>query len=99
MIFCVKSLPLTWQKFPVEEMPEISRHPVICRVLQERVSRVLTEKDLGVMVDTNMEVSQQCALAAKESSGILGCIRRSAASMSREVIFTLCSALVRPHLE
>lgn len=55
------------------------------RLWTDQMESIFAEKDLGVMFD-KLNVSQQCALAATEGNAILGCVRRSAASRSREVI-------------
>ncbi|PKU30308.1 hypothetical protein llap_19389 [Limosa lapponica baueri] len=84
-----------------------------CRVLHLRRSNPLhqdrlgadllesssKEKDLGVLVDNRMTMSQQCALVAKKANGILGCIRKRVTSRSRGVVLPLYSALGKPHLE
>ena len=36
----------------------------------------LPKNELGILMDTKLDMSQKCALAAKKASDILGCINK-----------------------
>jgi len=69
------------------------------RLGNDLMGRRFAEKDVSVLVNKRLAMSQKCTFVAGRANGILGCIKKRMASRSREVIFSLYSAVVRSHLE
>uniref|UniRef100_K7EZH6 Reverse transcriptase domain-containing protein n=1 Tax=Pelodiscus sinensis TaxID=13735 RepID=K7EZH6_PELSI len=69
------------------------------RMGSDCLGRSTEERDLGVIVDHMLNMSQQRNAVSKKANMILGCINRCVVSNTREVILPLYSELVRPQLE
>ena len=63
------------------------------------LSKTVKEKYLGVSMNANMEVSEQCRIAASKGNQVLGMIRRNITYKEKSLIVPLYKAIVRPHLE
>jgi len=95
---CHPEQPLQAGEMGQQEPHEVQRGK--CKVLHlggatpftgsHKLQSSLAEKDLGMLVDIMLNMSQQCALAAKKVNSFLGCIRHSIANRSRQVILPLC---------
>ena len=57
------------------------------------------ERDLGVLIQDNLKVSDQCQKAANNANRILGMINRTFNHKSKHLVGTLYISLVRPHLD
>ena len=63
------------------------------------LSKTVKEKDLGVSMNANMKVSEQCKIAASKGDQVLGMIRRNITYKENSLIVPLYKGIVRPDLE
>ena len=60
------------------------------------LSKTVKEKDLGVTMNANPKVSEQCRIAASKGNQIIGMIRRNITYKEKSLIIPLYKAIVRP---
>ena len=68
-------------------------------LLGGRLESTETEKDLGVVISSDLKFSKQCIEAEKKAQRILGYIKRQFGFRNKEIVLSLYNSLVRPHLE
>ena len=69
------------------------------KLQEQSLLKVTEEKDLGVIVRSDLKCGTQCSVASRKANTILGFIARNFDCKTPEVITRLYTSLVRPHLE
>ena len=63
------------------------------------LEEVTEERDLGIILQSDLKCRKQCLKAVSTANKVLGMIKRSFSVRDKEVILQLYKSLVRPHLE
>ena len=63
------------------------------------LSKTVKEKYVGVTMNANMKVSEQCRIEASKGNQVLGMIRRNITYKDNSLIVPRYKAIVRSHLE
>ncbi|GAB0181118.1 mitochondrial enolase superfamily member 1 [Grus japonensis] len=91
---------MKFNKFTCKVCHPGKRNPgVQHRLGSTRLENSSVERDLGVLVDKQLNMSEQCAAAAKKANRMLDCINHGITSRDDEAIIPVYSVLVRPHLK
>ena len=69
------------------------------RISDTELEHVFDEKDLGIIVDSDLSFDEHICSKVNKANQIMGLIRRSFAHLDPKSFVKLYTALVRPHLE
>ena len=65
----------------------------------QQLKHVNEEKDLGVLIDNDLEFHKQTAEAVKKGKSVLGLIKKSFAILDKRTLPLLYKSVVLPYLE
>jgi len=65
----------------------------------KKLENTSMEKDLGVIITSDLKSSQQCSQSYAKANRILGMIKRTISYKSTDILQQLYKSLVRPHLQ
>ncbi|CAM5138679.1 unnamed protein product [Natator depressus] len=68
-------------------------------MMEANLATTNQEKDLGVIVDSSLKTSTQCAATVKKGNGMLGIIKKGIENKTGNILLPLYKSMVRPHLE
>ena len=63
------------------------------------LDEVISERDLGITISSNLKVSEQCQSAYLKANCMLGLVKRTIHHRNPDLLVRLYKSLVRPHLE
>ena len=68
-------------------------------IRRKALQSVDEEKDLGIVVTSDLKWDRQCSAAASKANMALGLIKRTFPYLNKEIFLALYGVYVRPHLE
>ena len=66
---------------------------------ENQLEHVFTEKDLGILIDAELNFEEHISKQVNKANSILGIINRGFEDLSPKIFLTLYGTFVRPHLE
>jgi len=71
-----------------------AKYEMNAKLLEE----VIEERDLGVIMQSDMKCNSHCMKAVKTANRVLGMIKRTFTVRDKGIVLQLYKSLVRPHL-